>query len=93
MSHVFKNQTLLTIVLETNYASLASATVKKILYKDPNGRVGSWNATSSGTTLTYNISTDDVIRAGRWEFQSYIEVGGLKGFGKIATHNFEQPLQ
>lgn len=88
----FETQTLLTITVETSYSSLGSATVKRILFVKPNGSKGYWAGTVAGTTLTYQVQTGDIDQAGIWKFQSYIEVGGLIGFGNIVTHNFEKPL-
>ncbi len=90
---VFKIQSLLSITLETNYNALASASVTRILYKKPNGTTGYWTATVSGTKLIYNVQNGDIDINGTWKFQSYIEAGGLKGFGSVATQNFDIPLQ
>lgn len=89
---VFKTQSLLTITLETNYANLASAEVKKILYTKPDGTKSFWAATASGTTLLYNLANGDIDQQGFWLFQAYIEVGGLKGFGSIAKKQFDTSL-
>ena len=92
MSHVFKTQSLLTISVETDYASLAAASTKLINYTKPQGQTGSFTATASGTTLTYALANGDIDQAGLWKFQAYIVVGGLKGIGSIDTHFFEAPL-
>jgi hypothetical protein len=90
---VFKKQTLLTINAETNYDDLASASVTRILYTKPNGRTtGFWDATVSGTTLVYNVQEGDLDVDGTWSFQSYIEVGGLKGYGEIVERLIKKPL-
>lgn len=89
---VFKTQSLLTFIAETDYADLASATVKVIKYKKPKGQTGEWEASVSGTTLTYNTTNGDIDQEGQWEFQAYIEVGGLKGYGNIAKQYFEKPI-
>lgn len=88
----FKTQSLLSIVLETKYADLASAAVTKILYEKPKGQKGEWTAGVAGTTLIYDLQNGDIDQAGQWKFQAYIEVGGLKGFGHIATKQFDTPL-
>lgn len=92
MSHVFKTQSLLTITVETGYGSLASASVSRILFTKPNKETGYFEGTVSGTTLVYSFIDGDIDQSGLWYFQSYIEVGGLKGLGLIATHYFEKPL-
>jgi hypothetical protein len=99
---VFKLQSLLSIILDTHKkeertiaeseALLASAAVTNILYTKPNGEKGSWTATVSGTKLIYNVQNGDIDQVGIWKFESYIEVGGLKGFGDIASRQFDRPL-
>lgn len=88
----FKTQSLLIITVETGYSGLASATVKRILFTKPNGSKGHWDATESGTLLTYQTTNSDIDQAGLWKFQAYIVVGGLKGFGDITTQYFETSL-
>lgn len=88
----FKTQSLITIIAETGYAGLASATVKRILYKKPNGDTGYWIATNSGTTLVYSVQNGDIDQVGEWQFQAYIEVTSLKGYGSIAKQTFEKPI-
>ena len=92
MSHVFKTQSLLTLSVESSYASLASASSKVIKYTKPRGETGSFTATSAGTTLTYALANGDIDQAGLWKFQAYIVVGGLIGLGAIDTHYFDTPL-
>lgn len=89
---LFKTQSLLSLVLETSYENLSSAEVKKILYTKPDGTKSFWVATASGTTLVYNLSNGDIDQQGFWQFQAYIEVGGLKGFGSIAMKQFNTSL-
>ena len=89
---VFKLQSLLSIVLDTKYSSLASAEVKQILYQKPDGTKGAWEATNSGTTLIYNLQNGDIDQSGMWKLQTYIEVGGLKGPGNIIEKHFEPSL-
>lgn len=89
---LFKTQSLFSIIAQTDYSDLASASVTRILYKKPNETTGYWAATVSGNDLVYNVSSGDIDQKGVWEFQAYIEVGGLKGFGGIGSKNFDQPL-
>jgi hypothetical protein len=88
----FKSQSLLIITVETGYSGLGSATVKRILFEKPNGSKGYWDATVSGTTLTYQTTNSDIDQVGLWKFHSYIEVGGLKAYGDITTQYFGKPL-
>jgi hypothetical protein len=85
--NVFKDQSYLTIIA-TTHQDLSAATVKKILYKKPDGTSGSWTATAVGTNLTYDVQASDIDQYGKWYFQSYIEVGGKKGFGDIECKEF-----
>lgn len=80
---IFKTQSLLTLKLDTG-TNVTSATVKQILFKKPDGTTGQWNATLEGTTvLTYAVGNNDLDQDGYWEFQAYVEIGSLKGFGLI----------
>jgi hypothetical protein len=91
MSKVFKNQGYYTITLDTGL-DLTSATVTRILYKKPNGVKGYFTATKSGTSLTYQCSNADLDVSGNWQFQAYVEIGGLKGFGDFIWQNVYNPL-
>jgi hypothetical protein len=89
---VYKTQSLLTINLATGM-DLSGASVTRILYKKPNGTKGYWTATVSSQNLQYVVSNGDIDQEGTWQFQSYIEVGGKKGFGLVAKQVFEPNLQ
>lgn len=89
---LFKTQSLFSIIAETNYPSLGSATITRILYEKPNREKGYWDATVSGTQLIYNVADGDIDQSGKWQLQAYIEVGGLDGFGDIVTQHFDKPL-
>jgi len=92
MSHVFKQQGLLTIKLDTGY-DLSLATVHKIFYQKPDKTTGEWTATVNGTELVYEVQNTDIDQKGTWKFQSYIEAGGRKGYGEIVSHNFLNPIK
>ena len=89
---VFRTQSLLTIILETNYSNLASATETKIRYTKPNNKKGEWDAVVSGTTLRYDVQDGDIVIGGLWKFEAYAKFGGLKAFGDIAEQYFEEPI-
>lgn len=90
---LFKNQSLFTITCATSYASLASATVKRILYTKPSGTDGYWDATVSGNNLIYIVQSGDIDEEGTWKFQAFVTVSGRDGYGNIAEHYFKYPLQ
>lgn len=89
---LFKTQSLFTIVAKTGYADLASAEVTRILYKKPGGTTGYWQASVSGESLIYQVQNGDIDVKGRWSFQAYIELGGLKGYGSMFTKEIDQPI-
>jgi hypothetical protein len=72
--------------------SLTGASVTKILYKKPSGLKGSWNATATGTVLSYQLQNGDIDEAGLWSIQAYVEIGGKKAYGKESTIYFEKSL-
>lgn len=92
MGDVFKTQSLLSIVIETGYPSLGAASLKQIHYTKPSGTPGVWPATVSGTQLTYTVTNGDIDEVGTWQFQAYIEIGGLKTYGAISNQFFGAPL-
>ena len=89
---VYKSQTGWSVIAETDESDLASATVKYILYKKPNGASGQWDADVSGTTLIYNVEEGDIDRIGKWSFQAFYVLNGQRYFGKVASKIIEQPL-
>lgn len=92
MAQVFIKQSLLRLKLDTGI-SLTDATVKKILWKNPVNGKGSWNViTVEGTSLVYDVTVDDITIPGNWELQSYVEIGGKKGYGDIVIQNFTRNL-
>lgn len=92
MSHIFKTQSLLTIIAETGYDGLAAATITRINYTKPNNKTGFFPGTVNGTKLTYDLQNGDIDQEGLWKFQAYAEINGLKAFGGIDEHFFEKPL-
>jgi len=88
---VFVGQTLLELIAETGYASIASATTKRIAYRKPNGVEGYWTATVVGTTLTYNLVAGDIDIKGVWYFWAYWVIGGKVGEGTIKSKYFSIP--
>lgn len=92
MTQLFNGDSMLQLKLDTGI-SLAGATSMKILWKDPNGLSGEWIVSSiDGTKLVYNVLTTDITVPGKWSMQAYVELGGLIGYGQIATQNFTTPL-
>ena len=78
---LFTTQGYFTLVLETG-VTITAATVSKILYKDPEGTTGFFDADISGTTaLSYQFDNTEITVPGDWEFQAYVEIGGLRAYG------------
>lgn len=82
---------IITLRLDTQI-DISAATVKKILYKKPSGVTGGWDATADGTALIYDINNTDIDIPGVWQFQTYVEIGGNKGFGEVVEQVFMKPL-
>jgi hypothetical protein len=87
----FAKQRKLNIVLDTKI-DLTGSSNPKILYVDPSGVKGSWAATVSGTTVTYDVQTNDKIIPGGYSMQSYVEFAGKPIYGEIVLINFQDSL-
>jgi hypothetical protein len=87
---IYENQSLLRLEMDTE-VSLTGATVMRILYKKPDGTQGFWPVTlTSGTKLLYNVQDGDIDQAGTWQFQSYVEIDGQTGFGRIVREKVSE---
>jgi len=76
------------IILDTG-VDISSATVLQVKYQKPDGVTGEWTGTVQDTTkIRYTLSEDDIDVAGRWTFQSYVEVSGGKWHGETAEITF-----
>lgn len=85
MSIVYVNDQGTEITLDC-LQNISTATVLKIIAKDPLGRKKTWSATLQGTTyVRYLLQDGDINIPGKWQFQSYIEMPGWKGMGEWAT--------
>jgi hypothetical protein len=84
MSKIFKNQGLLTIKLDCGIDP-SVATVKKILYKKPDGTKGEWDVvTDTGNIIKFSPADDTIIdQKGTWRLQSYLVIGGKAGYGDV----------
>jgi hypothetical protein len=91
---LFTGQSLITIKLDTGI-DVSGATMKRMLYKKPSGVKGYFPVTSvEGTTklVVSNLSPADLNEQGPWEMQAYVEIGGLKGYGKIIKQEVQLAL-
>ena len=92
MSSIYKNQSYLTIYLDTN-ETLTTATNLKILYQKPDGSTGEWSGTADDTTkIKYTVLDDDLDQAGQWYFQSYFELNNKKAYGEKTYYMFDKNL-
>lgn len=82
MAAIFKGQNY-RITLETG-GSLVGATVNNILYKDPDNIKGTWVGVISGTTIYYDVPAAVNNKAGKWEFQVEVSIGGSSFLGEVA---------
>ncbi len=85
MSTIYVNDQGTEITLDC-LQNISTATVLKIIAKDPLGRKKKWSATLQGTThVRYTLQNGDLDIPGIWYVQSYIEMPGWKGRGEWAT--------
>jgi hypothetical protein len=90
---IFVNQGLLVLTLNTE-TDISGASVLRILYKTPQGATGYFTGTLSGTTkIQYQMDNDDLSVKGIWKFQAYVEIGGLKAWGKEVQQEIKIPIQ
>ena len=76
MGKIYKNQTALTIKLDTK-TILENVQTALIKYKKPNGAIGSFSGSIGGghygTLITYDVlSADDLDQSGKWTFWAHI---------------------
>lgn len=71
---------------------LSSATSPKILYENPNGVSGEWDATISGQNIEYTTATTDITISNLWKFQAQVTIGGNIYKGQIATMYIQESL-
>ncbi len=79
MSTVYVNDQGTEITLDC-LQNISTATVLKIIAKDPLGRKKKWSATLQGTThVRYTLQNGDLDIPGIWYVQSYVEMPGWIG--------------
>lgn len=89
---VFQNQGLLALKLDTGQ-DVSSASVRRILYKKPDGSSGYWTASLEGTTvLVYNMLNTDLDQYGVWTFQSFVTIAGKDGYGEYVQKEIKAKL-
>ncbi len=71
------------------------ATVRKIIYKKPDGTSGEWTAAEeSSTSISYTTdSADDLDQAGTWYFESYVEKAGFTGYGTRTSSTIDPHIK
>ena len=90
---VFQNQGLLAIKLDTG-TNVSAASVKRILYKKPDGTTGYWTASSveNNTILVYNFIDTDLDQTGVWTFQAFVTISGRDGYGEYVQKEIKPKL-
>lgn len=85
MSVIYVNDQGTEITLDC-LQNISTATVMKIIAKNPLGQKKTWSATLQGTNyVRYLLGSGDIDMPGKWQFQSYIEMPTWKGRGEWAT--------
>lgn len=84
---IFKDQGYSILTLDTGI-DISGATIKRILWVKPDKSTGYFDAELSGNKkLVYQASNETWDQEGKWYFQAYVEIGGLKAFGDIVNEN------
>lgn len=84
---------LIRLDTQDDVALLAAATVKRILYKRPNGTTGYWTAGLDGTKLTFTTTAiTDLPEAGEYTLQAYVEAPGWKVPGEKVSMIVAEPI-
>jgi hypothetical protein len=88
---LFCNDPYLTIELDLK-TDITGATAPVILFTRPDNTHGEWEATVSGTKVTYAPADDDIMIPGRWDFQAQVAMGSGFLRGGVITRTFQQPI-
>lgn len=89
---VFKEQTLLDIVLDTKI-DLTGASALEIHYKKPSGAEGSWTGVQFETTkIKYSLTAGNIDESDEWRMQTAVTISGRTGWGKIIKVDFLERL-
>ena len=89
---IYKGQSLLTILLDTEY-TLTGATSVGIYYSKPDGTTGSWTGTiDSVTKVRYEVLAGNIDQTGDWKFQAWVIIGGRLGKGEVIKHKILEPV-
>lgn len=68
---LYRRQSILKIVIETDLIDLASFTDHKIIFLDPDGIKGQWTATINGFNMEYELQTESLKR-GKYQIQPVV---------------------
>lgn len=72
---------------------ISTATVRRIMAKDPRGVVHTWEGIAEGTTsIKYTVLSGDIDLTGAWKVQAYIEMPTWKGHGTQSSFNVTRIL-
>jgi hypothetical protein len=82
---VYRKQNNLTLKLSTGI-KLENIQTALIKYIKPNGAIGQWTGTVSGSQLTYQFTSTDLDRTGKWTVCAHITfVNTNVAVGEAAT--------
>lgn len=90
---IFKTEPYKIFTVKTGYNNLALADVTKILVTKPDRSTYSYDATVSGTDLTFTLADTELDQDGIWKFQAYIEIDGNKRYGEIDEKRIKIPIK
>jgi hypothetical protein len=87
---LFKDQTLLDIILDTKI-TLTGASTTDIHYKKPSGAEGNWVGVvdpANAKNIKYAVTTGDIDETGPYKLQAVVVIGGRTGYGDIIEVDF-----
>ena len=84
MSVIYVNDIGTELVLDCG-VNISTATLMKVLARNPSGGKKTWVASLNTTTsIKYVLQAGDMAVPGKWKVQSYVEMPGWSGRGEWA---------
>jgi hypothetical protein len=91
---VFKGQGYLKLELDCKNLNILTGSIitQTINYEKPDRTTGSWEATRSGTVISYQMANEDIDQDGTWAFQAVLIIDDLVAPCEIIRINFSLPI-
>lgn len=80
-------------IILTVGVDISAASVKRIIYRKPNGKTGYWTASEETTTsISYTTAATDIDEPGTWQFQAYCVTASWTQYGTIRRYEVKSPI-